>query len=274
MAALIFTKFFPLILILLGLLPSILWLLFYLREDAHPEPKKLIVKVFLWGMCIAPLALLLQYVSLALLAGAGMHEAQRAIIGLLLLAAIEEYVKYLVVRVEIEDESAFDEPEDAVVYMIVAALGFAAVENVLIAFSLSSPTVSQAGEALAAQTTGFLEASRVIGIRSIGATLLHAFSSAIVGYFLALQITRSPAHFADPMQWHIRHKKRLWIIMVGLILASALHALFNYLILQSSGARGAVVLPASVGMILGITFLLRRLRNAAGWNAAPAKEKF
>lgn len=267
MAALIFTKFFPLILILLGLLPSILWLLFYLREDAHPEPKKLIVKVFLWGMCIAPLALLLQYVSLALLAGAGMHEAQRAIIGLLLLAGIEEYVKYLVVRVEIEDESAFDEPEDAVVYMIVAALGFAAVENVLIAFSLSSPATPQAGIALTAQTAGFLEATRVIAIRSIGATLLHAFSSAVVGYFLALQISRSPAHFADPMRWHARHRKRLWIIIAGLMLASALHAMFNYLILQSSGARGAVVLPASVGMILGITFLLRRLRNAAGWKA-------
>jgi RsiW-degrading membrane proteinase PrsW (M82 family) len=47
------------ILIILGLLPSTIWLLWYLRKDKHPEPKQMILKIFFWGIIIAiPVALL------------------------------------------------------------------------------------------------------------------------------------------------------------------------------------------------------------------------
>lgn len=32
-----------------GVLPCFLWLLFYLKRDRHPEPKKEIAKVFFWA---------------------------------------------------------------------------------------------------------------------------------------------------------------------------------------------------------------------------------
>ena len=35
--------------LILGLLPSFAWLIFYLEEDPHPEPKKLLFEVFLAG---------------------------------------------------------------------------------------------------------------------------------------------------------------------------------------------------------------------------------
>jgi len=37
------------IFILLGLLPSFAWLFFFLKEDTHPEPKKMIALVFFLG---------------------------------------------------------------------------------------------------------------------------------------------------------------------------------------------------------------------------------
>src|SRR3989338_9327112 len=133
MAAAIFIKTFPLLLIGLGLLPSATWLFFYLRQDLHPEPRKMIIKVFLWGMLVAPLAVLAQYLTLAALDAN--HIASAAAIALVGLAGIEEFLKYLVVRTEIEEEPEFNEPTDAMIYMIAAALGFAAIENISIAFS-------------------------------------------------------------------------------------------------------------------------------------------
>lgn len=240
MAAAIFIKTFPFVLIALGLAPSALWLAFYLRQDLHPEPKKMIVKVFLWGMLIAPLAVLAQYLMLAALDIN--HIAAAATIALIALAGIEEALKYLVVRTEIEDEPDFNEPTDAIVYMIAAALGFAAIENISIAFSVA-PTGIAPGQG--ANTANLLEASRILGVRFLGATLLHAFSSAIVGYCIA---------------WRFFRKRGLWTIIAGLGIATALHAFFNYLILQSSELTGLVFLVSSVFMVSIIVGLFKRLR--------------
>ncbi len=39
--------------IFLGILPSIIWLLYYLKKDTHPEPRLMILKIFFWGMLSA-----------------------------------------------------------------------------------------------------------------------------------------------------------------------------------------------------------------------------
>ena len=41
--------FIIIIYVILGLLPSLTWLSYYLTKDLHPEPKKMILKIFLWG---------------------------------------------------------------------------------------------------------------------------------------------------------------------------------------------------------------------------------
>ena len=45
---------------LLGFAPSIVWLVFYLRKDAHPESNRMILKVFFWGMMSALAAIILE----------------------------------------------------------------------------------------------------------------------------------------------------------------------------------------------------------------------
>jgi len=47
------------ILISLGFIPSLAWLFFFLKEDIHPEPKKMIVKVFVAGAVITFIAIFL-----------------------------------------------------------------------------------------------------------------------------------------------------------------------------------------------------------------------
>ena len=45
------------LIIVLGLLPGFAWLIFFLKEDIHPEPKKMIAKVFFVGAVFTFIAL-------------------------------------------------------------------------------------------------------------------------------------------------------------------------------------------------------------------------
>ena len=44
--------YYIIIYIIFGVLPSLTWLSYYLRKDVHPEPKKMVLKIFLWGALI------------------------------------------------------------------------------------------------------------------------------------------------------------------------------------------------------------------------------
>ncbi|PIU98790.1 hypothetical protein COS60_01185, partial [Candidatus Wolfebacteria bacterium CG03_land_8_20_14_0_80_39_317] len=95
----------------------------------------------------------------------------------------------------------FDEPIDAMIYMITAALGFAMVENIAIMFNIKILS----------------EAFSIITLRFVGATLLHALSSGLVGYYWAKGI--------------ISNRTKL-LVFKGIVFATLLHMVFNYLILS------------------------------------------
>ncbi len=214
--------------ILFGFLPSIIWLLFYLRKDAHPEPKTMVLKVFFFGMLIAlPTAL----IEVLLFRGFNWLDFSPALItGLnifIAVAFIEEFMKYAVVNQKVIRNKEFDEPVDAMIYMIIVALGFAAVENLLILFSL----------------TGYFEIFKTSGIRFIGATFLHALCSATLGYFIAL--------------WFFR-KKSLGFVVLGLLIAVMCHGLYNFsLVAIHSGFKFAVpiVVLASLAIFVSWAFI-------------------
>lgn len=188
----------------LSILPPILWLLFYLREDCHPEPKRLLVLSFVGGMASAIIAVV---VELALLGKEGLISEyvtvqERVFFLFLVIGFIEEYAKYLPVKFLVLRRADFDEPVDAMIYMMTAALGFAALENVLFLFPLFHESTAAAFE--------------VAANRFLGANLLHALSSGVVGFFLARSFF---------------HPKRHHFVALGVIIAALLHTGFNYLIL-------------------------------------------
>jgi RsiW-degrading membrane proteinase PrsW (M82 family) len=117
--------------ILGGVLPALAWLSFWLREDAHPEPKKLIWRSFLFGMCAVPFALVIQFViSLLLTKDQGIQTLfytnyPLALLAIVLWAASEEYFKYKAAYFGGLKTKDNDEPIDPMIYMIAAALGFA-----------------------------------------------------------------------------------------------------------------------------------------------------
>ncbi|TSC91289.1 MAG: Protease prsW [Parcubacteria group bacterium Gr01-1014_2] len=218
-------------LVILGFLPSIVWLSLFLTKDPRPEPKYLIIKVFLFGIIIAPVVVLIE----AIISGVASEISflPRAMIFFSLAAFVEEYMKYWVVRNSVVSKPDFDEPHDSIIYMIAAALGFAAMENILIAFKI--------------YPEGFTATLGVIALRFTGATLLHALASGIVGYFLGLA-------------WFFYHFKKQ-IIVLGLTIASLLHLVFNYLIFLNP----AVALPSNtillLGMLVSLLILFDKLKD-------------
>ena len=157
-----------------GLLPALLWLWFWLKEDSHPEPRQVLILTFLAGMMMAVVALFLEQFALFAV-NKTFKSFSPAFVSIFLLfvwATIEEIAKYKAAKSVALRLPSFDEPIDAIVYMITAALGFASLENTLfIIKSLSG------GEIFDGIDTS--------GIRFIGATLLHVATSAIVGASIA-----------------------------------------------------------------------------------------
>lgn len=215
------------LLVALGFTPSLVWLGFYIKKDFRPEPKYLISKTFLMGIIMAPLAVAAQWVfrGLALYLKPG-YDIQSSVTFFLWAALIEEVVKFLVVKFVVLHNSEFDEPLDAMIYMISAALGFAAVENILILFQ--------------AIPNGAEAAIQIWFLRFAGATLLHAVASATVGYFLALS------------WFYNRHSGKL--INLGLGIATIMHLVFNLVLLAGNG-RPAGFLYSTIFLIFAATVI-------------------
>lgn len=194
--------------ILISFLPPILWLVFYLREDRHPEPKRILILVFFGGMASAIIAVFLELFLIGTKETPGIIASwygglfSNYLFLFSVIAFVEEYCKYLAVRFLVLHDKNFDEPIDAMIYMMTAAIGFAALEN---AFFIVPVFGSSA-------LSGFILTAN----RFLGANLLHALSSGIVGYFLA-------AAFFSPYRRHF--------LGLGIIIASFLHTFFNYFII-------------------------------------------
>jgi RsiW-degrading membrane proteinase PrsW (M82 family) len=204
-----------------GIIPALVWLWFWLSEDKRcPEPKSLLLLTFFAGMASVILVIPLERFS-------GMFVAGTTLI--FVWAVIEEVMKYLVAFLVILRNKAVNEPIDAVIYMITAALGFAALENMLF---LLTPI-----------SDGLLLDSILTGnLRFIGATLVHTLASAIVG-----------ASIAFTFYYTSKSVQYIWL-WGGLILASTLHALFNFFILKSNDSTG--LLLTFTGVWVGVIILI------------------
>jgi RsiW-degrading membrane proteinase PrsW (M82 family) len=219
-----------------GVLPALLWLAFWLMEDrCEPEPKRYIILTFIGGGLSVFVALWLErYIMNTSLPGLGILTGTSL---LLAWATIEELVKFGAAYFIAMRSRAFDEPLDAVVYMITAALGFAAFENTL--FLL---TPLQDGDVLKTIITGDL--------RFIGSTLLHTLASATIGIALALAFYKRAA------------VKRLYAL-VGVILSIFLHTVFNFFILGAGGgATFWVFLCIWLGVVM-VLFMTEQIKQPA-----------
>lgn len=186
--------------ILIGTVPSLLWLLFWHRLDrSRPEPTGLIALCFLLGGASVYLATTFQHAFKDLVT-----DPSHRIIAW---AAIEEVLKFLVFYFVAYKSGYDDDAIDPALYLIAVAFGFAAVENV---FYVLQPAASF--NVTASLLTG--------GLRFFGATLLHGVASCFIG----IVITLSP-------RW-----MRRFGMLLGVGGAIFLHSTFNFFILKNDTA--------------------------------------
>lgn len=169
----------------------------------------MILKIFLAGALTAPIAAF---------AGTGFQEILLALnfsstsavflLSYIFLGVglIEEVLKYLVVRFLVLSHHEFDEPFDAMLYMIISGLGFAALENILV--FLSQTILGQ----------NFGDVLSLLVFRFLTATFLHALCSALIGYFLALSIFNT--------------KNQYRLISIGLTWGVLLHSLYDLAVIK------------------------------------------
>lgn len=211
-----------LIYLFFALIPAIFWSYFYLKKDTHPEPKEMVLKVFILGMLSACLAAVFEILVLKIIPDKSFLTL--IIESFVLVAFVEEFVKFMVVRIYVLDNPELDEPFDVMLYMVIAALGFATLENIVLFFGTEHP-----------QTVGIALSFALL--RFLGAVFLHTLTSGILGFFMA-------------RSFYLPKNKNLFLCL-GFLLAIFFHGIYNITILEFYGIWQYFIL-ASVIIVLTV----------------------
>jgi RsiW-degrading membrane proteinase PrsW (M82 family) len=231
--------------IVLSLVPAILWLaIFYIQDVREPEPKRLVLGVFLLGALLAQavgnlVTEDLFHTSQWMASGGPLYHILAAI---LIVGFTEQFLVYAAVRYTVYRSPEFDERIDGIIYGTAAALGYATVLN--IGFVVGG---------------GGLDL--VSGVIRIAVTAMAMASfGGVVGYFLGR------CKFED---------EPLWWMPAGLALAALLDGLFIYVRGEITttavglGGGGYTPWPGLIlgAVVAGVTFgglfyLLNRLRKS------------
>ncbi|HOX21415.1 MAG TPA: PrsW family glutamic-type intramembrane protease [Candidatus Paceibacterota bacterium] len=217
-----------LFLFLLAVVPSVAWLFYFLKKDGRPEPKRYLLLTFVLGGLVTIIGSQAENVWFRPFVQNNPNSQLGAILFLFFYPFLEEILKFLAARIStIKNRYFRDETNDPMIYMITAALGFAAAENLKVYFS----TIFGSGAILTWQGIFNIQFSDTIlvnlmataAIRFLATVLLHAISAAIIGYFWSFTRTC---------------KKKFPALLIafpaGILLATVLHSVYNYLIMNIS----------------------------------------
>ena len=212
--------------IVFSFLVALVWLKWFLKKDKYEkEPERLVFLAFCAGM-LATIPCLLLESFLHLRNQDSTAVLQNLFLSFLWVGMVEEFFKYLAVRLTVYRSKEFNEVMDGMVYMVSAALGFAATENVgyMLGFGYA---------------VGFS--------RAILSYLAHISFSAILGFYMGKS--------------KIEGQKNL--IWAGFALAICLHWLYNsFLTAGTAKSSGTFLLFGLVVWVFGLILTLILVKKA------------
>ena len=241
-----------LVAVISGVLPSLLWLWFWREQDdecSSPEPIGIIALSFVAGMAIVYAVLPLERLALTfiptlvpivrdIVVRLGINPFTGETIQIAIWAMIEEIAKYATVFfIAFHARRHAVGPVDAVLYLITAALGFAAMENTLYLLRGLS------------ETGGLLQVIIDGNLRFLGATVVHTVCSGVVGITIAFS-------------FYNHRIVRGIAVTIGLVIATLLHTYFNLTIMNAHGTISALEMffPFWIA-IIGILVLVRIIKQ-------------
>jgi len=170
-----------------------IWIFYFYKKDKHPEPPLWLLFAFLLGILSACFSYYLQKFSFQFV-------DPKNFWGMLFSVSIEEFFKFFLILLFIYPKKVFDEPIDAMIYMMFSAFGFAVTENIAILLN-STPTS---------------ELLTILFLRFLGANLLHILASSLIGYGYAIWISL----------------RRPLVFIISFIAGISLHFIYNYFIIN------------------------------------------
>lgn len=209
-----------------SLIVALLWLRWFRKKDKYEkEEERLIFLAFFAGVLATVPSVLLE--SFLRLHDQGSTVMLRDLfLSFLWVGIVEEFFKYLAVRLTVYRSKQFNEVMDGMVYMVSAALGFAATENVgyMLGFGYS---------------VGFP--------RAILSYLAHISFSAILGFYMG----------------RAKIERRRNLILVGFIFAVSLHWLYNsFLVVGTVKSSGGFLLLGLMVWVSGLILTLVLVKKA------------
>jgi RsiW-degrading membrane proteinase PrsW (M82 family) len=225
---------------LLSLLPCILWLWYFSSRSLYKRPsiRVLGVTFFLGALATIPALFLNLEGQNFFLKHFGSNQFSHILVLLFIVGPVEELVKLLAVYLYAYRKPQFDEPLDGVIFSATAALGFAAVENVVYLGQHDPMLVLLRGP-----------------LSNPG----HALFSALWG--LSLSRAKAAPNLV---------RMRFSIIAGGLLAASLLHSLFDILLVASS--RWSFIFFAILVAVMAGLFFWVRSRIKFHTETSPHRE--
>lgn len=223
----------------------LLWLSFWWLDRVEPEPRRYIWAAFLWGAVIA-VALSIGFELLAAKVLDLGDDAMAAIAA----PVIEETAKGLFLLLTFwRARRIIDGVLDGIIVAGVVALGFATIENILYYAGTYSEVLDGTFAPELPDITASEAATMTFVLRGVFSPLAHPLFTSALGIAFGLAVAR-------------RSKTaKTAIVLTGLVVSMALHALWNGSIVLFGGAGLAVAYLTLMAYLIGLLVVAIILRQ-------------
>lgn len=213
-------------LLLLALAPIVVILIYiYVKDKYEKEPIGVLVKNFFLGAVVSIIITVVLGFAANIIFPITDEKSilQQFVKAFFVVALVEEFSKYIIVKYYAQKKTDFNEPFDGIVYAVVVSMGFAALENVLY--------VSQYGV-----TTGLT--------RAFTAVPAHATFGILMGYFMG------KAKFSN---------NRVKFNLLGLLIATLFHGAYDFFLFINF--IPGIAIGAFVSLIIGIVLSQKAIKK-------------
>lgn len=213
-------------LLLLAIAPATIIVLYiYFKDKFEKEPIGFLFKNFLLGATVSIVitTILGGFASKLIPLTNETSVLQQFLKAFIVVALVEEFSKYVIVRYYAQKNKEFNESFDGIVYAVMISMGFATLENVLYVFQYGVST----------------------GItRAFTAVPAHATFAILMGYFMG------KAKFS---------KNRISLNLTGLLLATLFHGAYDFFLFINF--IPGISIGAFISLIIGIVLSKKAIKK-------------
>lgn len=213
-------------LLLLAIAPIMIVVVFiYFKDKFEKEPIRFLFKNFLLGAFISVLVTFILSIILNSIHPLTNDKSifEQFIKAFIVVALVEEYSKYIIVKYYAQPNKEFNEPFDGIVYAVMVSMGFAALENVLYVFQY-----------------GFANGV----MRAFTAVPAHATFGILMGYFMG------KAKFSN---------NKLKLNLFGLLAATVFHGAYDFFLFINF--IPGTIIGALFSLIVGIALARKAIKK-------------